>query len=87
MWNLALDETEKKPSQGFPTTWWTLVEQAVGDGTTMRMAAHVLVLLPDGAFEGTTEALRASRNPRIMSFLQEDIDEAMALAEVEVAPK
>jgi hypothetical protein len=34
----------------------------------MRMAAHVLVLLPDGAFEGTTEALRGSRNPRIVSF-------------------
>jgi phospholipid/cholesterol/gamma-HCH transport system ATP-binding protein len=54
--------------------------------STMRMAAHVLVLLPDGAFEGTTQALRESSNPRIVSFLQDDIDEAVAMAEVEVAP-
>lgn len=54
--------------------------------STMRMAAHVLVLLPDGAFEGTTEALRRSNNPRIVSFLEDDADEALAMAEVEVDP-
>jgi phospholipid/cholesterol/gamma-HCH transport system ATP-binding protein len=54
--------------------------------STMRMAAHVLVLLPEGAFEGTTDALRQSNNPRIVSFLEDDADETLAMAEVEVAP-
>jgi phospholipid/cholesterol/gamma-HCH transport system ATP-binding protein len=56
--------------------------------STMRMASHVLVLLPDGAFEGPPEALKESTDPRIVSFLREDIDEAAALvdAPVEVAP-
>jgi phospholipid/cholesterol/gamma-HCH transport system ATP-binding protein len=56
--------------------------------STMRMAAHVLVLLPDGAVEGSPAELRESSDPRIMSFLREDIDESLALveAQVEVAP-
>jgi len=56
--------------------------------STMRMAAHVLVLLPDGAFEGSPDTLRQSTDPRIVSFLHEDIDQAMAMldTQVEVAP-
>ena len=56
--------------------------------STMRMAAHVLVLLPDGAFEGPPQALRESHDPRIVSFLSEDVDESLAMvdAPVEVAP-
>jgi phospholipid/cholesterol/gamma-HCH transport system ATP-binding protein len=51
--------------------------------STMRMADQVLVLLPDGAVIGTPHELRASRDPRIASFLHEDVDESM-LGDVQV---
>jgi len=56
--------------------------------STMRMAARVLVLLPDGAVEGTPAELQRSTDPRIVSFLREDVDESLALVEtpVEFAP-
>ena len=56
--------------------------------STMRMAEQVLVLLPDGAFQGTPDELRNRTDPRIVSFLREDIDEELAAVElpVEVAP-
>src|SRR5262249_54993395 len=44
--------------------------------STMRMAARVLVLLPDGAVEGTPEELRASTDARVASFLAPDLDAA-----------
>jgi len=46
--------------------------------STMRMAARVLVLLPDGAVEGTPAELRASRDARVASFLDPDLDAALA---------
>jgi phospholipid/cholesterol/gamma-HCH transport system ATP-binding protein len=52
--------------------------------STMRMADHVLLLLPDETVEGTPEELRQSANPRVAAFLSEDVDEATALAEGEV---
>lgn len=44
--------------------------------STMRMASEVLVLLPDGAVEGTPAELQASTDPRIASFLNPDLDAA-----------
>jgi phospholipid/cholesterol/gamma-HCH transport system ATP-binding protein len=44
--------------------------------STMRMASRVLVLLPDGAVEGTPEELQASADPRVASFLNPDLDAA-----------
>lgn len=46
--------------------------------STMRMASRVLVLLPDGAVQGTPDDLRQSSDPRIASFLAEDVDESVA---------
>ena len=44
--------------------------------STMRMATRVLVLLPDGAVEGTPDDLRGSTDPRVASFLTPDLDAA-----------
>ena len=52
--------------------------------STMRMAAHVLVLLPDGAVEGTPEELQRNTDPRIVNFLSEDVDAALQALEGEV---
>lgn len=49
--------------------------------STLRVAARVLLLLPDGAVEGTPAALQASKDPRVASFLTPDLD-AAALSEV-----
>jgi phospholipid/cholesterol/gamma-HCH transport system ATP-binding protein len=55
--------------------------------TTMRMAEHVLALLPEGTVEGTPEELRASRDPRVVNFLNEDAGDTPDLVdEVEVLP-
>jgi phospholipid/cholesterol/gamma-HCH transport system ATP-binding protein len=51
--------------------------------STMRMAERVLVLLPGGAVVGSPRELRDSDDPRIASFLQEDVDES-ALTDVQV---
>jgi phospholipid/cholesterol/gamma-HCH transport system ATP-binding protein len=47
--------------------------------STMRMAEHVLLLLPGGCFEGAPEELRASADPRVRAFLSRDLDPSMAL--------
>jgi phospholipid/cholesterol/gamma-HCH transport system ATP-binding protein len=52
--------------------------------STMRMASHVLILLPDGAIQGSPEELRRSHDPRVVSFLNEDIDESQAATEAPV---
>lgn len=52
--------------------------------STMRMAERVLVLLPDGAVEGSPVELQHSTDPRIVSFLREDVDESLALIEAPV---
>jgi phospholipid/cholesterol/gamma-HCH transport system ATP-binding protein len=49
--------------------------------STMRMASTVLVLLPDGAVKGTPAELQGSKDPRVASFLDPDLD-AEALHEV-----
>jgi phospholipid/cholesterol/gamma-HCH transport system ATP-binding protein len=54
--------------------------------STMRMADWVLALLPDGVVGGTPEELRASTDRRIVNFLNEDADDDLVEAEVEVAP-
>jgi phospholipid/cholesterol/gamma-HCH transport system ATP-binding protein len=61
----------------------TIVAVSHHIASTMRMAERVLVLLPGGAVVGSPHDLRQSRDPRVASFLQEDIDEA-ALADVQV---
>jgi phospholipid/cholesterol/gamma-HCH transport system ATP-binding protein len=56
--------------------------------STMRMAAQVLVLLPDGAVEGTPAELQRSTDVRVASFLNPNLDD-IALGEVgrvEAAP-
>jgi phospholipid/cholesterol/gamma-HCH transport system ATP-binding protein len=42
--------------------------------STMRMADRVLLLLPHGALEGSPAELRASDDPRVARFLDEDVD-------------
>ena len=49
--------------------------------STMRMAEHVLLLLPGGCFQGAPNELRASADPRVRAFLSRDLDPSMALPE------
>jgi phospholipid/cholesterol/gamma-HCH transport system ATP-binding protein len=55
----------------------TVVAVSHDVASTLRMADHVLILLPDGAVEGTPEELRGSSDRRITSFLSEDVDPAL----------
>jgi phospholipid/cholesterol/gamma-HCH transport system ATP-binding protein len=52
----------------------TLIVVSHSIPSTMRMADHVLVLLPDGAVEGTPAELQASTDPRIVAFLSDGED-------------
>ena len=47
--------------------------------STMRMAEHVLLLLPGGCFQGAPNELRASADPRVRAFLSRDLDPSMTL--------
>jgi len=38
----------------------------------MRIADHVVLLLPDGAAEGSPAELRRTTDPRVAGFLDED---------------
>lgn len=49
--------------------------------STMRMAEHVLLLLPQGSFQGTPAALRDSDDPHVRAFMSPDLDAALALPE------
>jgi len=49
--------------------------------STMRMAEHVLLLLPGGFFQGAPAELRASADARVRAFLNHDVDAALALPE------
>jgi len=40
--------------------------------STMRIADHVVLLLPDGPVEGSPAELRRTTDPRIAGFLDED---------------
>jgi phospholipid/cholesterol/gamma-HCH transport system ATP-binding protein len=54
----------------------TIVVVSHDIASTMRMASSVLLLLPDGAVQGTPAELQGSRDPRIASFLNPDLDAA-----------
>jgi phospholipid/cholesterol/gamma-HCH transport system ATP-binding protein len=43
--------------------------------STMRMADHVVLLLPDGPIEGRPDELRRSSQPQVRTFLDESADE------------
>ena len=49
----------------------TLIVVSHSIPSTMRMADHVVVLLPDGAVEGTPDELRRSTDTRIIAFLSD----------------
>jgi phospholipid/cholesterol/gamma-HCH transport system ATP-binding protein len=52
----------------------TLIVVSHSIPSTMRMADHVVVLLPDGPVEGTPAELQASTDPRIIAFLSDGED-------------
>jgi phospholipid/cholesterol/gamma-HCH transport system ATP-binding protein len=56
----------------------TLIVVSHSIPSTMRMADHVVVLLPDGPVEGTPAELHASTDPRIIAFLSDGADPAVA---------
>ena len=56
----------------------TIVAVSHHIASTMRMAAEVLVLLPDGAVMGTPAELERAVDPRVVSFLRADADEDVA---------
>ncbi len=49
--------------------------------STMRLADWVVLLLPDGAVEGTPEEVRRSSDRRVAAFLSEEAEPDSALAE------
>jgi len=55
-------------------------------GSTMRMADWVLLLLPDGAVEGSPAELQQSRDPRVAAFLREDVEDTDFSVEVPPLP-
>jgi len=48
--------------------------------TTMRMADHVVLLLPGAVIEGRPDELRRSSELRVAAFLNEEVDEAAVAA-------
>jgi phospholipid/cholesterol/gamma-HCH transport system ATP-binding protein len=60
----------------------TLIVVSHSIPSTMRMADHVVILLPDGAVEGTPEDLRRSTDPRIVAFLSDGEDVSVAAPDV-----
>lgn len=55
----------------------TLIVVSHHIASTMRLADHVLILLPDGTdVEGSPAALRASADPRVVAFLNEEPGES-----------
>jgi phospholipid/cholesterol/gamma-HCH transport system ATP-binding protein len=48
--------------------------------STLRLADHVVLLLPHGPVEGTVEALRRHPDPRVTGFLDERADGPPAAA-------
>jgi phospholipid/cholesterol/gamma-HCH transport system ATP-binding protein len=52
----------------------TLIVVSHSIPSTMRMADHVVVLLPDGPVEGSPDELQRSTDPRIMAFLSDGED-------------
>jgi phospholipid/cholesterol/gamma-HCH transport system ATP-binding protein len=52
--------------------------------STLRMGDRVLLLLPDGAVEGTPAELHGSDDPRVAAFVREEAEDALALAEASI---
>lgn len=52
----------------------TLIVVSHSIPSTMRMADHVVVLLPDGPVQGSPAELHASTDPRIIAFLSDGED-------------
>lgn len=57
----------------------TVVAVSHDMASTFRMADHIVLLLPEGVFQGTPEELRANPNPAVTAFL--DPEAAWRLAE------
>ena len=55
----------------------TLIVVSHSIPSTMRMADHVVVLLPDGPVEGSPDELRHSADPRIIAFFSDGEDAAI----------
>jgi phospholipid/cholesterol/gamma-HCH transport system ATP-binding protein len=55
----------------------TLIVVSHSIPSTMRMADHVVVLLPDGPVEGSPAELQRSADPRIIAFLSDGEDAAV----------
>jgi phospholipid/cholesterol/gamma-HCH transport system ATP-binding protein len=47
--------------------------------STMRVAEHILLLLPDGTVQGSPGELQASTDHRVRAFLNPDLDAALAM--------
>ncbi len=45
--------------------------------STLRMADHVLILLPDGPIEGSPTTLASATDPRVRAFLGGEVDETL----------
>jgi phospholipid/cholesterol/gamma-HCH transport system ATP-binding protein len=56
----------------------TLIVVSHSIPSTMRMADHVVVLLPDGPVEGTPAELQANTDARIVAFLSDGEDPSVA---------
>ncbi|HSD09937.1 MAG TPA: ATP-binding cassette domain-containing protein [Candidatus Binatia bacterium] len=54
--------------------------------STMRMANHILLLLPHAPIEGSPEELRASADPRVTSFLTDEAGPADLAEEPDEPP-
>lgn len=54
--------------------------------STMRMADRVLMLLPWGVVEGSPSELQRSADPRVVGFLNEDIEDSRPLFDAAAAP-
>jgi phospholipid/cholesterol/gamma-HCH transport system ATP-binding protein len=54
--------------------------------STMRMANHILLLLPHAPIEGSPDELRASADPRVTSFLTEEAGPADLAEEPDEPP-
>lgn len=55
-------------------------------GSTMRMAHRVLLLLPDGAVEGSPGELEHSQDPRVVAFLSDEVPDPELSVEVPPLP-
>jgi len=63
----------------------TIVMVSHNIASTMRIADQVVLLLPDGAVTGSPQQLGASTDPRIASFLTEDVDESLVPPEEDLS--